>query len=404
MLALVIAVVPPARANGQTSHQGITVDAIGRVADEGLAELLARDDVRDALLNGTMFPDGGYAVDDGYGELAHWEPTQDAYLDWIVANHPPPFDDEGAQHVAFLLGLRSHGMADQFYDATYMERSRAYDPAESWACCSMDEATDVAFAVRRGAGTVPAPWWPDSLIESFAAQGHTVAGGTIDDGMALLGVAIWGVGRLAENPDAVAEYEALFPWACAHQFDPRAVGRPEHEAEVVAAYWKVTWDRLNGATGWESPVIHTFPPAGGTVAARGADDLDARLEVVFAKGLDPDSVTAQTVTVTDASGAAHPVAPHVFYGWNSHVVNIAPEADWAADTDYVLTLHPGIRTFDGYTLDAAIEVAFTTRAPVDDDTSDPVDDAPAGCGCGSGTPVGLVTVALGALALRRRAR
>jgi MYXO-CTERM domain-containing protein len=69
----------------------------------------------------------------------------------------------------------------------------------------------------------------------------------------------------------------------------------------------------------------------------------------------------------------------------------------------VLTLHPGIRTFDGYTLDAAIEVPFTTRAAVDD-TSDPADDAPAGCGCGSGTPVGLVPVALGALALRRRAR
>ena len=69
-----------AHANGQTTHVWITLEAVGHLDDGPLKELLSKPEVFDALVNGAMFPDGGYANGDHYGELAHWEPLQQAYL------------------------------------------------------------------------------------------------------------------------------------------------------------------------------------------------------------------------------------------------------------------------------------------------------------------------------------
>ncbi len=406
--------VPAAEANGQTSHQWISILAIEHVPPGDLADFLARADVRDALLNGTMFPDGGYTLGgDDYGEMAHWEPTQDLYLAWIVANHPAPFEGVGAQHAAFLLGMMSHGMADQFYDATFMERSRAWDPAESWACCSMDEATDVAYAAVQGAGTVPPKWWPEELLPLFEQNGHTVTYERVDQGQTLLGIAIAYVGASSEIEATVERYTAEFPWACTHQFDPTVVGIPAHEAEVVAAYWQVVWDRLHGGTGWASPVISAQPAPGGWQPVLDHTHLDSRLALVFAKGLDPDTVQAEgAITVATADGVQVPVSVNVFYRWASHVVNIAPLEDWVADTDYVITVHPGVTTHDGVTVDAPITSTFTTREPPPVDTGTPDvpnyvlhdDEAANACGCatggagGSAGALGLLAV----LAMRRR--
>ena len=89
-----------ALANGQTSHVWITEQAVPLVTDPELAELLTRDDLRVALVSGTMFPDGGYAVDHPYGEEAHWEPFQTAYLEWIRDTYGgPPWSDDAARHI-----------------------------------------------------------------------------------------------------------------------------------------------------------------------------------------------------------------------------------------------------------------------------------------------------------------
>ena len=390
MLLLVAA----AFANGQTSHQWITLQAIGLVPRGELADFLARDDVRAALLNGTMFPDGGYAVDDDYGEMAHWEPTQDAYLDWIVDTWDDPVSDpEGAQHVAFLLGMRSHGLADQVYDSTFMERSRAWDPAESWACCSMDEATDVAMAAETGPGTVPEKWWPEELLTIFSDRGHAVDFATVDQGQDLLALAIAYVGASSEYDETVAEYTAEFPWACTHQVDPDVIGNPPDEARFVAAYWQVTWDRLHGASGWDAPLLATVP-ADGYQVVRDATSPDARLALVLARGLDTASAEA-AVSVATADGTPVPVTVDLFYGTSSHVLNVAPVEDWAADTDFVVTIAAGVTTWDGaYTLESPITTTFTTRAPVED-VPDP---DPAPCGCGNGSAA-LLLLALG---VRRR--
>ena len=113
MLAALALVLPvSAWANGQTTHVWIAEEALRSLEAGELKSLLSSPELRDPLLNGAMFPDGGYAVSDHYGELAHWEPFQQAYLQWIRDTFPPPWDEgDAAPHVAFLMGLAAHGLA-----------------------------------------------------------------------------------------------------------------------------------------------------------------------------------------------------------------------------------------------------------------------------------------------------
>jgi hypothetical protein len=81
----------PVFANGNFSHLWVATDALNYLEQGELKDLLTQDDLGDVLRNGAMFPDGGYAVGDGYGEMAHWEPFQTAYLEWIRATYQPPW-------------------------------------------------------------------------------------------------------------------------------------------------------------------------------------------------------------------------------------------------------------------------------------------------------------------------
>ena len=123
MLWSVLLGAQPALANGQSTHLWITEHALTHLPDGELKDIVSDPANRQMLRNGTMFPDGGYAVSDDYGEIAHWEGFQSAYREWIENNYPQPFSDAGAQHVAFLMGMASHGMADQVFDSLFMERS-----------------------------------------------------------------------------------------------------------------------------------------------------------------------------------------------------------------------------------------------------------------------------------------
>lgn len=395
-------VTAPAYANGQTTHSWISVHALAHLPPGELRELLTREDLEPYLLNGTMFPDGGYAVGDDYGERAHWEPFQSAYLTWIREHHDAPYDDEGAQHVAFLMGLASHGLADQVFDAMYMERSKTHDAELGWAEGeSMDEATDVVYAQLVGPREPPEEWFPGELFVALyaEAQGYTVDEETMSEGMFWLSVAIAGVGALSEQEEVVAEYERQFPWASAHLTDPSVPGSPPCEGELVALYWQALWARLQGEEGFgPTPYLGQVPADGAMGWPTTADHPDNLLHVVVSRGLAQASVSDRSVVVTDGAGQDVPVSVRVFYGEASHVLNIAPASGaWAADTDYTVEVPAGLQSFDGVSLDAAHRFGFSTRPPPE---PAPV-KAPSG-GCGGGGAAGLALIGLGAR--RRRAR
>lgn len=156
-MLIAIFVLSFAFANGQSTHCWISEQAILELPDGELKTFLSEPELELYWRNGTMFPDGGYAILDDYGEISHWEGFQKVYLAWIKDNYTRPWSDEATHHIAFLLGMASHGMADQTFDAMYFRRAYVYDAAGNWDV-SLDEATDVTFVADTVVQPVPDLW------------------------------------------------------------------------------------------------------------------------------------------------------------------------------------------------------------------------------------------------------
>ncbi len=185
-----------ARANGNHTHIGITLMAIELLPPGPLRELLGAADVRQMLVNGTIFPDGGYAIQHEYGETAHWEPFQRALAARIRNQCPDPLASQACREkAAFLFGMASHGMADQVFDALYMAAAKVHDAA-NWSdglTDSFDSSTDVLWVAARGGIEPPERWLPmDDLLATFTAVGVSVPATTIEDGQAILLTAVLG--------------------------------------------------------------------------------------------------------------------------------------------------------------------------------------------------------------------
>lgn len=394
-----------ALANGQSVHVYITLGARDALPDGPLKEFVRDDTVFAALVHGAMFPDGGYAVQDGYGELAHWEPFQSSWLAHVRQTcGSPPYEDVDCQRrAAFLLGMASHGMADQFYDATYFDRAqRVYDVTSDWSNDSMDEATDVAYVADHGPLAVPDRWLPaDELAPLFASSvGHDVTPETLASGQDLLEVAIAYVALAAAREESVATYRAQFPWGTSHLDDPAVPGHIAEVSVVVARYWEVLWRRLAGDEALEPPVIYATPD-GGYSHPTDASDLESRVSVVMARGLSQAGFDTSSWTATDEAGAGRPFTTDLFYRDASHVVNLTPTEGWSEDSEHTVTIAAGLPAFDGAVLGGPFAFAFSTAdAPVIDETDAA---APRACGCG-GRPraPGWLSIGLLLLAAVRR--
>lgn len=358
---------PDARANGLATHTWITLRARSLVKDGPLKDFVNDPALADALVGGTIFPDGGYAVGHAYGELAHWEPLQLAYLEWIRARYSPPYTGEGAKHAAFFLGMLSHGMADQVFDSLYMARARVYDAGSDWEQYSMDEATDVAYAARVGPQPIGIPFYSaPAFIETLMTHNSiAVDEATLARGKDLAGFAVVIVGMLGMDSKAVRDYQKQFPWATTHLEDETIPGRPSEEAEVVARYWEKGWALLHGEN-YAPLFLGTVPREGAYGHARDAASIESRVSVIFSTRQRAEEVTADRFRVVAASGTEVPLSVDLFYGTDSHVVHLIPGADFAADEDYEVFA------------DGAKVFGFSTRVPP---ANPDVEEKSSGCSC-----------------------
>lgn len=390
VVALGLGLSPVAAACGQTTHVWTSLHALEHLpADHPLTELITRPELLPILVNGTMFPDGGYSpvTQHAYGETSHWEPFQGVYLDWILANHPPPFTDEGAEHVAFLLGLMAHGLGDQLFDAAYLTRSQALDPG--WETTSADSSTDITMAAATHRATVYDAWFPGEVfVDLFDEVGVEVSVSTMNLGQESLRYALNVVGDASEEPDVVAEHEALFPWAAAHMLDADVAGSPSCIGEQLVGYWMVQWERLHGTWDPQTMVLATLPEDGADDHPAGLTGAEGLLHVVFARALVQASVE-QSVTLATAGGEPVEVEASLYYGEGSNVLNVAPASPLDGGTTYVLTVEPGVTTIAGDVLEAPITVSFRTAGA-------------RACGCQTAAPPAMWMLVL--LALGRRVR
>ncbi len=401
---LILAPVQTSRANGNVSHVWVTLWALDHLPDGELRDLLTRDDLDLMLRNGANFPDGGYAVNDGYGEIAHWEPFQTAYLDWIADTFEPPWTDEAAQHIAFLMGMASHGMSDQLYDSMYLRRAGVYDEGSPGSSIGGDGSTDVCLTAEAGPLDPPELWLPAELMAELMveAMGHTVDASTISDGQELVAFSIYFVSQVSQDPEQVAEHREAYPWACDHQMDEGVPGSPPTAAPVIAVYWQRLWDRLHGQDPIATPLMASYPEADGFAHPHDADDIESMVTFVVSRGLNADSATPDSIAVKDEDDAGHLPDIHVYYGHASHVVNLHPTADWTEEAFHTVSVD-GLETWDGEQY-AAFAFEFTTADP----GVEPPE--PEGCGCSEGNggrprwPVIALVALVAALRGRRGSR
>lgn len=365
-LACAAALAPEsARASGNYTHVRVATHALDFLDAGALKDLLSRPELLQMLRNGAMFPDGGYAVDDGYGEIAHWEPFQRVYLEWIRSHYQPPWSDEAAQHIAFLMGMAAHGLTDQLFDGMFLERAGYHDGnARSPVFGGIDGLTDACFALAMGDMDAPQPWVPAKTLAPLfgEASGHTVTAATIDKGQTLVPVAILYAQDRAHNAATMKEAMDTHPWACGRVDDASVPGSPPAIPPVVGRYWAVLWARLNGADTFDQPLLGTF--FADTLPCEvplDAASPDSWVSFAMPRGLDPATVGPQSVRVEDASGAAIPVQAHVYYGKHSHLVNLKPAADWSPGTLYSVTLAVPMSSWEGIAL--AAERRFTFGTP-----------------------------------------
>jgi len=413
--AVLLACGVSALANGQTTHIWITREALGRLPEGELADLLQDPELEPMLVHGTMFPDGGYPLGHPYGETAHWEPFQTRYLDWIKSTYGPPYTGEAAPHVAFLMGLGSHGLADQTFDAFYLNRSQLYDGDLGWADGrSMDEATDIVWARMTGAQDVPERWVPyDALLPLFEDAGVGVDADTLSEGQDLLELAVSAVGVAGSSGGDLSYYEDPFPWATSNLDNYELPGIPDYEADVIASYWAELWDRLHDLSG-EQLIDRTWPVDGGYGLATDPESPDARISIIFKQGLYAEDVDTDAFRVEDSSGAALGFETWLYYGDDSHIVHLVPTERWPAYDWLRVTVVAGLPTRTGAVLTEDHRFQVSTWRQQDDgacgeDGGDRVDDDRSDneprtrCGCASaGTLSASLLPLLLAVALIRR--
>jgi hypothetical protein len=353
-----------AEANGQTTHVWITEQALDHIEDPELAALLRSPEMRDPLLNGTMFPDGGYAINDDYGEIAHWEPFQQSYLAWIRENLEPPWNEgEASGHVAFLMGLGSHGLADEVFDSLFMERSRVYDPGWSEGTSNLDTASDVLFAAEVGGIVPPESWLPtEALLPIFNdVLNYQVEGTTLESGQNLLFSALAFTEWARTDEGRLATFRSEFPWTAENLINVDVPGSPLREATVVARYWEDLWRRLHSPEPWDQPILEFIPGAGTHSHATDATTVEARLHLSFSRGVASESLAG--VIVSDSQGSTLPITVEHHYRDFSHAVHVFPLEDWPQDEEIEISFPAGMMNFDGVESSAPWSASFNTGPP-----------------------------------------
>ncbi len=392
-LSLLLVAPSPAQACGQSTHVHIGRHALEHLpADSDLRAILTER--LDLLINGAMFPDGGYSplTMDAYGEIAHWEPFQKAYLDWTAETFPDALcSEEALDHITLALGMAAHGMGDQVYDALYLERSEEIEPDAWQGGESVDKATDVTFTAAVGPQPIPEDVVPyEALPAVFARVGHTVSASTIATGQASLRIAVAATSGLGQDPTAVAKNEALYPWATTHLTDPSMPGAPACIGEVVAAYWQAQWDRLHqrfdDGRQW---VVWTWPQDGQTGWETDPTSLDSQLALVFGKTVDVADVDAATMSWTADDGTVVPFRRRMYYRDGSNVLLLTPQEALADDTRYTFTIAAGMLSRDDSVLSTDVGWSFTTGTHGGTEDTDLTEDGP---GKGAATAADSITL------------
>lgn len=394
---------PDARATGMQGHMYVSEVALSHLPQGDLKALLQAR--RDAWLNGSFFPDSGYAANDPYGEMAHWEQFVEAYLQWIRASYEPPFTTgPAADHVAVLMGVASHSMVDQVFDSLFMAKVDEMDGdtddldtgIDTWIVVDLDRKENPEVVIDAQA-----------MSEVFSAGlAYEVSPATILGGMDTAKMAIGGV--ITVLASGHQKFRDVNPWGSKHYLSEDVPGAYPHCAEVTARYWQSLWRRLQGDESFGDALVGVTPGHGARNVAVAHDSVDGRVTLFFGYGLDRDSVTDTSIVVQDEQGQVVPTSVSMMGDAWAGTVKLTPLQDWSYRSIYTVRVTTQVATLYGTHPDEDLVSAFTTACAPDDESCAPdASNGEGGCSVGRVSSDGwawLSLLALGVLASRRSRR
>lgn len=369
LAALALALLPTgnAAAHGINGHVHVTGWAVESLPPGELRDFFADPDLRDTAQIGAGFPDSGYAIGDPYGEMAHWEPFINAYVEWIKRTFGPDYDTEEARrHIAFMMGAASHGLQDELFDTLFLRYLIQEDGEDQDAA---DSGTD-AFLFTDGILEFKPPLYiPETgLPEVFQlSNGYEPTMTAIRGGMQRVKILV--IDHFdALAPGFDAEFRPRLPWGSRHYLDPDVPGSLRSEIQPTAAYMQALWDRLHGRFGPQAIATHSFPTATRRLRSVDHTRVDSRIGIVFGIGaivrsLNPDTVQlvgpGERPVLIDVQHTRWSGSP----GDSTRQVVLVPMEDLVPDTEYEVRLQPGIEMQNGELTSALWTWRFKTPCP-----------------------------------------
>lgn len=369
LAALAAALLPVggAGAHGINGHVHVTGWAVESLPPGELRDFFADPNLRDTAQIGAGFPDSGYAIGDPYGEMAHWEPFINAYVEWISRTFGPNYDTEEARrHIAFMMGAASHGLQDELFDTLFLRYLIQEDGEDQDAA---DSGTD-AFLFTDGILEFKPPLYiPETgLPEIFqASNGYEPTMTAIRGGMQRVKILV------IDHFDAVApgfdaQFRPRLPWGSQHYLDPDVPGSLRSEIQPTAAYMQALWNRLHGRFGPQAIATHSFPTATRRLRSVDHTRVDSRISIVFGIGTIVRSLNPDTVQLVGPS--ERPVLIDVQHtrwsgspGDSTRQVLLVPMEDLAPDTEYEVRIQPGVEMQNGELTTALWTWRFKTPCP-----------------------------------------
>ncbi len=134
---------------------------------------------------------------------------------------------------------------------------------------------------------------------------------------------------------------------------------------------------------WSFTTMDTIPPAVVSFSPEGSGiPVNTIVAVTFSKPIDPASINAQTLTLSDSTGAG----VEGIYVHNDYAVIFIPTADLAGSSIYYPTLAPGVADLAG-NLAEGFSWSFTTRADRDLAAPEVIAFGPKGAGVWTGETI-----------------
>ena len=298
--------IPDGRACGVNSHLWITDTAICQLPEGSVLRGFYENQRRlDLTRLGSSFPDTGYAVSHDYGEVAHWPPFIQAYVEDFHRRHgqvASEWSEEALDEVAFILGVTAHGFEDELFDTQFLRRvEQEGDGGQD----VIDPTIDFLLIYEGHTELFPPADFPrQGVTSALRSSGVEVSEEEVELGVMRVRQVALGYTQSPTSLQSIVERNApLIPWAAQHYLDQSMSGSLTHEPRMVAHLLEATYQRLTGEELGRQPVIAVDPDDAAEIDfAQLASSGEQRwLTLYFSLGVSTESVR-QAISLEDDQG------------------------------------------------------------------------------------------------------